>query len=264
MDVVINGKKTETSCCYLQELVAGQQGQTLLYNGYQTEENLPLQAGDQIVILPRGVMPDRDSWESMLAARHTPPVHERIRQGAVAIAGLGGLGSHIAVMLARAGIGKLLLVDFDTVEISNLNRQHYTVRHLGMPKTEALAMQLQEINPFVQITTRQVTVCAENAVSLFADWPLVCEAFDNPAAKAMLVNTLLADGQKQIVAASGMAGYGSANQIQTVRKIKGLYLCGDEKSEAAVGQSLMAPRVQICAGHQANMVLRLLLGLTAP
>ena len=63
MEVVINGKKTETSCCYLQELVAGQQGQTLLYNGYQTEENLPLQAGDQIVILPRGVMPDRDSWE---------------------------------------------------------------------------------------------------------------------------------------------------------------------------------------------------------
>ena len=149
MEVVINGKKTETNCCYLQELVAGQQGQTLLYNGYQTEENLPLQAGDQIVILPRGVMPDRESWESMLAARHTPPVHEHIRQGAVAIAGLGGLGSHIAVMLARAGIGKLLLVDFDTVEISNLNRQHYTVRHLGMPKTEALAMQLQEINPFV-------------------------------------------------------------------------------------------------------------------
>ena len=77
----------------------------------------------------------------------------------------------------------------------------------------------------------------------------------------MLVNIALEDlpGVK-IVAASGMAGFSSSNSIKTKRPMERLYVCGDLETGAGIGTGLMAPRVQICAGHQANMVLRLLVG----
>ena len=183
-----------------------------------------------------------------------------LQEKRVAIVGLGGLGSNIAVMLARSGVGHLLLIDFDRVEPSNLNRQHYLPRHIGMPKAEALAEQLKEINPDVQLTVKQQRVTADNAAELLQGWPLVCEAMDDPTSKAMLINTVLPDQEKVIVAGSGMAGFGSSNTIKTVRKMARLYVCGDETSDMA-HEVMLAPRVQICAGHQANMILRLLLGL---
>lgn len=266
MELLHNGTPVQSSCTSLRQFAAqqGAEGDIVIYNGFQTEEDLPLQEGDSIVLIPRNTMPDAQQMEAMLTARHTPGVHAAIKNGAVAIAGLGGLGSNIAVMLAQTGVGRLLLVDYDIVEPSNLNRQHYTLRHLGMPKTGALAEQIREINPYVEVHTANIRVDAQNAAELFADWPLVCEAFDNPAAKAALINTLLPDGKKTIVAASGMAGYGSSNTITTTQRMKRLYVCGDTVSEAMPGNGLMAPRVQICAGHQANMVLRLLLGITEP
>lgn len=264
MQIILNGKSVNVTCRTLYELADTEQDLVVIYNGFQTNEDYNLQQGDSVVLIPKGQKPAPEQLEAMLTARHTPQVQQRIKNGTVAIAGLGGLGSNIAVMLAQLGVGKLLLVDYDTVEPSNLNRQHYTLRHLGKPKTEALAEQLQEINPFVEILTQQVKVTAANAANLFADWPLICEAFDDPAAKATLINTLLPNPQKIIVAASGMAGYGSANEIQTTQKMQRLYLCGDTVSEALPGYGLMAPRVQICAGHQANMILRLLLGIKEP
>ena len=174
---------------------------------------------------------------------------------------MGGLGSNIAVMLARIGVGKLLLVDFDVVEPSNLNRQSYYVSHLGLLKTEALKEQLAQINPFIQVETRAVRVEEENVVPLFQEYDVICEAFDKPAAKAVLVNTALEKlPQVKVVAASGMAGFGSANTIKTKQVMERLYVCGDLESGACRGRGLMAPRVQVCAGHQANMVLRLLVG----
>ena len=188
---------------------------------------------------------------------------DTLQQQSVAIAGLGGLGSNIAVMLTRSGVGHLLLIDYDTVEGSNLNRQHYMPRHIGRPKTEALAEQLREINPAVQLTIKYEKITAENAADLFRGWPLIYEAMDEPAAKAMLINTLLPDAEKIIVAGSGMAGYGSANSIKTTRKMKRLYLCGDETSDMQ-NERMLAPRVQLCAAHQANMILRILLGEMDP
>jgi len=186
-------------------------------------------------------------------------MEEKLKNGKVAIAGLGGLGSNIAVMLARIGVGKLLLVDFDKVEPSNLNRQYYDLTHLGMLKTDALKKQLEKINPSVEIETRAVKVTEENAPEIFKNYPIVCEAFDNPQNKAMLVNTLLDTGGCKIVAASGMAGFGCANKIQTKKMFKNLYVCGDSEPAAQEGAGFLAPRVAVCAGHQANMVLRLLL-----
>ncbi|MCL2409369.1 MAG: sulfur carrier protein ThiS adenylyltransferase ThiF [Oscillospiraceae bacterium] len=200
-----------------------------------------------------------DELESLMASRHADGVHSRMKAGKVAVAGVGGLGSHIAVMLARMGVGELLLVDFDAVEPSNLNRQHYTINHLGSLKTEAMRSQLAEINPFIEIRTRDIKITAQNAAEVFAGYDIVVEAFDNPEAKAELIESLLSAGDTKIVAASGMAGFGSANMITTRRRLKNLYICGDLESEADLG--LMAPRVMACAGHQANMVVRLLMGL---
>jgi len=199
-----------------------------------------------------------------MAACNSPGIQERLERGRIAVAGLGGLGSNIAVMLARIGVGRLLLVDFDRVEPSNLNRQHYGVAHLGMPKAEALKSQIAQINPFVETEARAVKVTEENAREIFEGWPIVCEAFDGARGKAMLVAALLSDGEKsgrKVVAASGMNGFASSNKIRTEKAFSGLYVCGDSVAPEREGIGFMAPRVGICAGHQANMALRLLLGI---
>lgn len=264
MQLEVNGKRQQLACrtAFEARALMGGESDIVILNGFQLDNDCPLAEGDSLAIIRKGVMPAREELESMLVARHTPAVHKKLKQGRVAIAGLGGLGSNIVVMLARIGVGYLLLVDFDSVEPSNLNRQSYYIRHLGLPKTQALASQLAEINPFVTVDTRTVRVEAANVAGLFAGCDILCEAFDKADAKAMLVNTALEKlPDVKIVAASGMAGYASANMIRTARPLPRLYICGDRESGAGIGNGLMAPRVQICAGHQANMILRLLLGI---
>ena len=205
----------------------------------------------------------REQLKQALLERYTPEMYEKITNASVAIAGLGGLGSNVAVMLARAGVGHLLLVDFDTVDMTNLNRQVYTCEHLGRKKTEALAEILRNINPYLQLETKDCYVTHENAVELFGAYPIVCEAFDKAENKAMLVNTILEEQKETIVVSgSGMEGYGSSNEIQTKKVMKRLYVCGDRKTELNNDVCLMASRVTVCAAHQANMILRLILGIT--
>ena len=260
MRIVLNGKPTDTQAITAFDLRMSDE--VIILNGFQISENRPLQENDHAVIIEKGKMPGRDELEAMMSARHTPGVHEKMKSGRVAIAGLGGLGSHIAVMLTRMGVGVLLLVDFDIVEPSNLNRQHYNLSHLAKFKTDALKSQLQEINPFIELHTKNVRVTEENAAEIFAEYPIVVEAFDNPISKADLTRTLLATGHKpKIVAASGLAGFDSANNISTRRSFSRLYVVGDLESAAGEGMGLMSPRVSVTAGHQANMVVRLLLGL---
>lgn len=210
-------------------------------------------------------IPTKEMLARTLIERHTRPVYEAMAGARVGIAGLGGLGSNIAVMLTRLGIGHLVLADFDQVDLSNLNRQHYMIRHLGMEKTKALAEQLYQINPYIDLTLHTVRITQDNALFVFRDCLMICEAFDQPQAKADLVNTVLEqEPDKIIVAASGLAGYGSANDIKTRRVMKNLYLCGDNKSGIEDGMCLMAPRAALCAAHQANMVLRLILNISEP
>lgn len=192
--------------------------------------------------------------------RHGIVNQEKLNNAKVAIAGLGGLGSNIAVALARIGVGHLHLIDFDKVDISNLNRQHYFISHLNKYKTQALAEQLQMINPYLNIVTDCIKVTENNIFSLFKDEDIICEAFDVPENKAMLVNKVLEFfPEKYIISGSGMAGFGHSNEIHT-RKVMGkFYICGDEKTALSNENSLMAPRVAICAGHQANLITQLIL-----
>lgn len=202
----------------------------------------------------------REELDRAFDARFSREIKDKLGAAWVAVAGLGGLGSNIAVMLARSGVGHLFLADFDVVDATNLNRQAYRIPHLGRYKTDALADILREINPYLDVRTQRVVVTGENAAELFGAYPIVCEAFDKPENKAMLVSTLLEQcPHTTVVSGVGMAGYGSSNAIRTERRMKRLYVCGDGVTDVGAGMGLMAPRVAICAGHQANQVLQLIL-----
>ena len=205
------------------------------------------------------MIPTKEEWNTALEERHGKELQQAFSTAVVAICGLGGLGSNIAISLARAGIGKLILCDFDRVDITNLHRQQYQASQVGMYKTDALADNLREINPYIVLDAHAERITEENAVTLLSDADIICEAFDDAECKAMLTNTVLSEmPDKYLVAASGMAGMGVTNSIKTRRITSRFYLCGDETSDVSDGIGLVAPRVALCAAHEAHTVLRIL------
>lgn len=197
-------------------------------------------------------------WYNTLEMRHGKELQQKFKLACVAICGLGGLGSNVAISLARAGVGKLILIDFDKVDISNLHRQQYNVSQLGMYKTDAMKQTLSEIAPYCEIVTHTEKITEDN-LSLIADCEIVCECFDNAECKAMLVNGVAEQyPDKYIISASGMSGLHTGNIIQTKRLGKKLYICGDGMSDVDSDGTLFAPRVMLCAAHQANTVLRII------
>lgn len=210
----------------------------------------------------KNTIPSWDEVYQVLCERHTKKVQDQLLEGKVAIAGLGGLGSTIAVALTRVGVGHLHLIDFDRVDLTNLNRQQYRMKDLGRLKTEALYEILKEINPYISIKIDTIKLDEDSASKIFSEDNIICEAFDRPEMKAMLVDAFFSsyDKDKKLISGSGMAGYTSSNEIKTRKINSQFYLCGDEVNGIEQGISLMAPRVGICACHQANMIVRLLLG----
>ena len=235
-----------------------------IVDGFAIKEDSELKDGSNVVFIRRGVMPEREILRSMIASRNSPELNLALSKAVIGVAGLGGLGSNIALSLARVGVKKLVLADFDVVEPSNLNRQQYFVRHIGMKKTQALKELINDVNPFVEVETHDIFLDEKNVASVFNECEILCEAFDNVAGKAMILNEAGASlKDKKIIGASGMAGHFSSNLIKTIKFAKNVYLCGDLTNEAKVGQGLMAPRVAICANHEANLAIRLLMGLEA-
>jgi len=233
----------------------------LIVNGFPAQADRPLEPGDRVVLIRRGEFPPPEELEALMAARHTPGVHERVKSATVGIAGAGGLGSAVAVALARVGVGRLIVADFDVVEPSNLNRQQFFVDQIGLPKVEALQENLARINPYVEVVAHNLRLTAANVPELFAGADVLVEAFDAADQKAMLVEAFLGRCPgKPLVAASGLAGFAPSNTVTTRRVGHHLYLVGDGETAARPGEGLMAPRVGVAAHHQANAVLRLLLG----
>ena len=201
-----------------------------------------------------------DLKEEDLLKRNVKGIFEKLKKAKVCILGLGGLGSNVAVLLARSGIGYLKLVDFDIVEASNLNRQQYRISHIGIKKTEAMKSIIREINPFVEVDILNIKVYRENIYSIVGDIEIVVEAFDRAETKAMTLEELLTNKNKIVISASGMAGLGSANEIITRKVRDNFYLIGDNYSDYEEYSGIMSTRVMICAAHQANIVLRIILG----
>lgn len=210
-------------------------------------------------------MVTKEAFYQALVKRHGAENQKKFDDATVAICGLGGLGSNIAICLARVGIGKLILIDFDTVDVTNLHRQQYKFNQVGMPKTEALKENLLEINPFIKIETHQVKLTDENTSSLIKEADVICEAFDNPECKAMLTDIVFTNHpEKYLVSGSGMAGLSSANDIVTRKITSHFFISGDGVSDVNAGTGLVATRVMACAGHEAHMVIRLLMGEITP
>lgn len=210
-------------------------------------------------------IPSREVMREALNIRHGEELQNKISAARVAVCGLGGLGSSIAIALARAGVGHLHLIDFDRVDLTNLNRQQYAVGQLGQYKTDALRETLSLVSPYCDVTCDTIQVTEETLPDLLKTEDYICEAFDRAEAKAMLVSGVLEHfPEKYLVAGSGLAGLGSANTIQTRRVSQRFYLCGDGTSDSSVGLGLVASRVLVCAAHEANMILRLIAGETEP
>ena len=195
-----------------------------------------------------------------LASRHTVEGQKKISRASVAICGLGGLGSNVAIHLARCGVGRLHLLDFDRVDLPNINRQQYRLDQIGTPKTEALRDELRDFAPYINIVTDQVKLTPENITELLKDDEYIVEAFDKADQKAMLCNVVLEElPEAVLIAGSGMAGYGKSNEIQTRRVSSRFYICGDGETGLEQAGTLFSPRVAICAAHQANLVIQLIM-----
>jgi sulfur carrier protein ThiS adenylyltransferase len=187
-------------------------------------------------------------------------VADKLSNSSVGIAGLGGLGSNVAMALARAGVGHLVLVDFDVVERKNLNRQAYTVSQVGMRKTEALALNITSANPDVRIDIHDVELSKGGMEGPFTDVDVVVEALDSAETKATFIEEILLKlPDKPLVAASGVAGYGNSDRVRTLRT-GNLYLVNDDEAPSSEDDVLLAPRVGLFAYWQANTVLEILLG----
>lgn len=194
-----------------------------------------------------------------LARYLTPNDLARIRALRVGIAGAGGLGSNCAWMLLRSGFADLTVVDHDVVEASNLNRQFFFARQVGLPKVQALRENLLDIDPEARVTAIQAEVTAGNAVSLFEGCHAVVEAFDKASAKRMLAEAHMGR-DVLLVAASGLAGCGDADAIVTRRVGKSFYIVGDFASEAGPENPPLAPKVTLAAAKQADLLLAFALG----
>ena len=225
-------------------------GDTPVLRTSQTKE-----LADLLVTTP---LPPCGAVADELFAKRDARVLAALRKGTVGIAGAGGLGSNIAVSLARAGVGRLIVADRDAIEASNLNRQQYFVGQIGRRKVDALKENLEAINPFSEYVVHDVEVTASNVVPLFGEADVMVEAFDKAETKRMLIETWLSQRPgRPVVAASGLAGYGGNRKLHS-RRMGDLYVCGDEESQGPEGVSPMAPRVAIVANLQANLVVALL------
>lgn len=199
--------------------------------------------------------------EELMFSRQPAAVTERLRRACVGIAGAGGLGSVVAEILARAGVGRLVIVDFDVVEPSNLNRQRYGVAQLGMPKVQALSDNIMAFTPFTQVVAIRERVTFENCGTLFAGCAIIAECLDGAADKASLVSGILKSmPQAAVVAVSGIAGIADGDSIGTHMISSRFFMVGDLCSDAADGAGLFASRVGIAAAKQAHVTLRILSG----
>ncbi len=264
--LMIDGRRSEMDVGCVGDLLNGRAPGTIaVVNGRHVGSEHHLKDGDSVYLIDGGAEFVNEVAESILADRYTPSIHKRISEARIGIAGLGGIGSHVAEALARAGIGHLVIADFDTVDMTNLNRQNYSVKDVGRAKSDATYDIIKGIRPDADIVPYIGRIDETNASEVFGGCDIVCEAFDDPVQKAVLIETLLSKNPEiVVVSCSGMAGFGSSNTITTERRMSRLYVCGDGESDAENGAGLVASRVMVCAGHVANMAVRIVLGTEEP
>jgi sulfur carrier protein ThiS adenylyltransferase len=192
--------------------------------------------------------------------RERADIAARLRKASVGIAGAGGLGSNAAVALARAGVGRLVVVDFDRVEKSNLTRQYYFLDQVGMLKVDALKANIQRAAEGVTVETVAKELLPGRMAEPFKDVDVVVEALDKAETKTRFVQEVLRDlPGKPVVSASGVAGWGGCERIE-LKRFAPLHLVRDCRAKSSDEGVLLAPKVCAMANLEANTVLEILLG----
>jgi sulfur carrier protein ThiS adenylyltransferase len=187
-------------------------------------------------------------------------IYDTLKTKTVGIAGCGGLGSNCAMALARVGIGRLVLADFDVVSAHNLNRQYFFRDQIGKLKVYALKENLLRVNPDLKVNALDLRLCSNDIIEVFSDCDVIVEAFDLAKMKQMIIETVLMFlPDKYLIAGMGLAGWGD-NNLLTTRRMGKLIVCGDGEIEISETLPPLAPRVSIVANMQANQVLEILLG----
>lgn len=169
----------------------------------------------------------------------------------IGIAGLGGIGSNVARILAQAGVKKIKLVDFDRVEATNLNRQFYTRSQIGDKKTDSLKNNLNAIFPEMQIETIDQKIAPQDSNSLFLDCRIVVEGFDSKHLKKMIVEKL-SSFDKILVSACGIAGQ-KMDHVR-IQKIGQCHIVGDFTSDQE-NFDLFPPKIALVSAMMAGIVL---------
>lgn len=174
----------------------------------------------------------------------------------VGIAGAGGIGSNVAMMLARSGLERLVIIDRDVIEPSNLNRQHYWPDQLGLAKVDAIATHLGNLNANIALKSYNHEISETSLCDILPQAQIWVEALDNAEIKKIFVEKALLAGCK-VAAVSGIAGYGG--QPMRKRKMGNLVVVGDFETDAGEAPTL-APRVIQAASLLADTVLEFILG----
>lgn len=169
----------------------------------------------------------------------------------IGIAGVGGIGSNVARHLAQAGAATLLIVDFDRVEVSNIDRQFYREDQAGQKKTDCLKENLRAINPDIKIETVNKKIEPGDAANIFRDCDIVVEGFDQKQLKKMLIEEMCGT-EKKLVSASGIAGRDLTGV--TIKKIGNCQVVGDLVSDQDE-YTLFPPKIALVAAHMASIVL---------
>jgi molybdopterin-synthase adenylyltransferase len=189
---------------------------------------------------------------------------ERLRRSRVLIAGLGGLGSPVALYLAAAGVGELVLADFDRVDLSNLQRQiiHDTAA-IGDLKIDSAARRIAAINPDVHVRLVPDPLTPETLPALLADVDLVCDCSDNFALRFAL-NAACVAGQKPLVSGAAIRMDGQVTVFDTRQADSPCYRClYQEEGEDALRCSetgVLSPLVGMIGSTQASEAIKLLAG----
>jgi len=186
-------------------------------------------------------------------------IKSKLKTKTVGIAGCGGLGSNCAVALARVGIGRLIIADFDKIEESNLNRQYFFWDQIGKIKSDTLKENIERINPEVEVISHHVFVDESNFKKLFEECDVIIEAFDRTESKEMILRAMSKfSPNKTLIMGIGISGWGQNDSINETR-YHNLIICGDQKSEVSDELPPLAPRVAMVANMQANVALEILL-----
>ena len=156
---------------------------------------------------------------------------ERLQQAHVLVVGLGGVGAYAAEMICRAGVGRMTIVDADTVQPTNINRQlpalHST---MGREKAEVLAVRFKDINPDIQLTVLPVFLKDDNIPELLdaTRYDFVVDAIDTLAPKCYLI----AEALKRHIKIVSSMGAGAKSDITQIRfaDIWDTYHCGLSKA----------------------------------